>query len=73
MVVKYLRIVELYFIEKTDSFELALDKLLYHSTEFVDLDKMHRFVFNQAYFIDGNASRRISDLIRSMISEYIKI
>ena len=61
------------FIEKTDSFELALDKLLYHSTEFVDLDKMHRFVFDQAYFIDGNASRRISDLIRSMISEYIKI
>ena len=55
------------FIEKTDSFELALEKLLYHTGEFVDLDKMHRFVFNQAYLIDGNASRRISDLIHSMV------
>ena len=57
------------FIEKTDPFESALEKLLYHTNDIVDLDKAHEFVFDQAYKIDGNASGRISDLIRSMVSK----
>ena len=56
------------FIEKTDSFESALVKLIYYSNEVVDLDKIREFVYNQAYKIDGNASRRIGDLIKSMIN-----
>ncbi len=57
------------FIEKQDQVLNALEKLLYHPHEFVDEDKMQQFVFDQAYIIDGNASKRISDLIRVMVHE----
>ena len=60
------------FIEKTDSFESALEKLLFHTTEFLDRKRMHEFVYDEAYLVDGKASVRISDLIRSMVMEYIK-
>jgi glycosyltransferase involved in cell wall biosynthesis len=61
------------FIEKTDSFQSALEKLVHHPGDFVDEDKMKRFVFNQAYIIDGNASRRISDLIREMVHNHREV
>jgi len=57
------------FIEKQDQILNALEKLLYHPHEFVNEDKMRQFVFNQAYIIDGNASKRISDLIREMVHD----
>ncbi|MGP8023794.1 MAG: UDP-N-acetylglucosamine 2-epimerase [Methanobacterium sp.] len=57
------------FIEKQDQILNALEKLLYHPQEFVDEDKMRQFVFNQAYIIDGNASERISDLMREMVHD----
>ena len=61
------------FIERQDQILNALEKLLYHPQEFVDEDKMRQFVFNQAYIIDGNASRRISDLIREMVHNHREV
>lgn len=57
------------FIERHGHILSALEKLLYHPHDFVDLDKMQRFVFDHAYIIDGNASKRISDLTRGMVRE----
>ncbi len=61
------------FIEKTDSFESALEKLVNHPWDFLDRSKMERFVFDQAYIIDGNASGRISDLIHDMVNSHREV
>jgi UDP-N-acetylglucosamine 2-epimerase len=57
------------FIEKTDSIPSALEKLVYHPWNTVDLEKMRKFVYDEAYKIDGKSSMRISELIREMVSK----
>jgi len=54
------------YVEKADMIQSALKKLVYHPMENVDWDKMEKFVRDEAYIIDGNASKRISTLIRKM-------
>lgn len=56
------------FIEETDPIQPALEKLLNHPYDFIDENKVKKFVYDQAYIIDGNASKRISNLIREMVS-----
>lgn len=55
------------YIEKVNAIQPSLKRLLYHPNEFVDKDKMNKFIYDQAYLVDGNASKRISDLIRTII------
>ncbi len=57
------------FIEKTDSIPSAIEKLVHHPWETVDLEKMQNFVFDEAFKVDGKSSMRISNLIRSMVLE----
>jgi hypothetical protein len=60
------------FIEKTDSIPMALERLVYHPWETVDREKMRKFVYDEAFKVDGESSRRISDLIRLMVVKKIK-
>ena len=54
------------YIEKADMIQSSLEKLVFHPDDFVEWDKMEKFVRDEAYIIDGNASKRISNLIREM-------
>ncbi len=54
------------YVDKRDQIFSSLKKLLYCPDRVIDKNKMDKFVYEQAYIIDGNASKRIVDLIRKM-------
>lgn len=55
------------YTEKKEQINSALKKLIYSPDRIWDKCKVEKFLYQQAYLIDGNASKRIADLIVNMV------
>jgi len=55
------------YVENRDHILPLLKKLIYCPDEIVNKSKIENFIYEQSYTLDGNASKRIADLIRKMV------